>query len=48
MNTSKVMIFAALISANMIIWCEALGLAGIAIFLLALFLFIFWRRGRKS
>jgi hypothetical protein len=48
MNTSKVMIFAALISANMIIWHEALGLAGVAIFLVALLLFISWRRGRKS
>lgn len=48
MNVSKVMIFAALISATMIVWHETLGLAGIAIFLVALLLFVSRRKRGKS
>ena len=47
MNTSKVVIFAALISANMVIWFEALGPIGIFLFLLALAIFLFWRKEKK-
>ena len=48
MNTNKVVIFAVLISANMVIWFEALGLAGIFLFLLALTIFLLRRKEKKS
>ena len=47
MDLNKVLIFAVLIIANMIIWFEAMGPIGVLLFLLAMAIFLYWRKEKK-